>query len=346
MQIQFDQLACASLFSRLGDVENESRLLVAGRDGGRDIRLVESKDVVFLPSVLETGQSLCLIDGVLVPEEAYLNCWNLDFFKAQSRAHPEFQKKYAGSFEVECHGEPVCILSNLFSKNFGHWTEELLKVAVLETANIQCRYVIADLPDFAAKSLDFLGVTPDRILSVSKPTLFSRALFSTAVSQDNIVQFPSALEILRDLVDHRLGDKRSAYGDRLWLERKSAMLNGGIVLNMEQTRELLVANDFRFLDMAELSIADQFAAVRGARVIAGAHGAQFAHCQFLPRKSTVIECFSPVHVNPSVLEYCRVLGHRYYQIVSRAHLIAPYEHGRDCEVDCEHLSLVLSYLSD
>jgi capsular polysaccharide biosynthesis protein len=169
-------------------------------------------------------------------------------------------------------------------------------------------------------------------------TVFSCALFNTAVGQNNIAQYPSALGTLRDLVDRRLGSLQSRFGARLWLERGQGVQNGGMVVNKERVYELLAAHDFQVVDMAKLPIADQLASMRGAQVIAGAHGAQFVHCQFMPRRSTVIECFSPVHVNPSVIEICRTLGHTYHRVVSRSHVIAPYSLGRDCRVDCESLS--------
>ena len=64
----------------------------------------------------------------------------------------------------------------------------------------------------------------------------------------------------------------------------------------------------------------------------------------MPPSSTVVECFSPVHVNPSILQICRVLGHSYHQVVARSHLISPYAFGRECLVDCDHLRLVLDRL--
>jgi capsular polysaccharide biosynthesis protein len=104
---------------------------------------------------------------------------------------------------------------------------------------------------------------------------------------------------------------------------------------------LIEKHGFNVVDPASMTVVEQLAAMRHARVIAGPHGAQFVHAQFMPESSAVIECFSPIHVNPSILQICRVLNHSYRQIVARTHLTAPYPHGRDCVVDVEHLAVVL-----
>ncbi len=75
--------------------------------------------------------------------------------------------------------------------------------------------------------------------------------------------------------------------------------------------------------MATLSLRDQLRTAQQTRLIAGPHGSQFVHAQFMPMRSTVIECFSPIHVNPSILQICRALRHDYRQIVSRCNLVYP-----------------------
>ena len=122
--------------------------------------------------------------------------------------------------------------------------------------------------------------------------------------------------------------------------------NSGVVANREEVYRCIDKYGFDIVDLATLSFSDQLRTVGGATMIAGPHGAQFVHAQFMPVSSTVIECFSPMHVNPSILQICWVLGHSYHQIVSRSHVLTPYQYGRDCHVDCEHLALVLDSFLD
>jgi capsular polysaccharide biosynthesis protein len=189
-----------------------------------------------------------------------------------------------------------------------------------------------------------LGIDKSRVLVTDEPTLFARAVFTTAVSHENIAGYPVVLDQLRQLVESRMGQDSSRYGPRLWLERRASLRDGGVVVNRDEVYRCLEPYRFDIVDLATLSFAEQLSTVRHATVIAGPHGSQFVHAQFMPPGSTILECFSPAYVNPSILQICRVLRHRYHQVVGRCNLVAPYTHGRDCEVDCEHLALVLDSL--
>ena len=343
MNVDFEGVECRSAFHMA------SAGPVAPAFGGSDasasaIQLVELRDVLYLPNILEPGQSICLAEGTFVPKESVLDPFAVDFLKSSRRNHPEFALKYAGEFAVESFEPEVCILGNLFSRNFGHWTEELLKVVILEQSGRDCLYAMPTLPSFARAFLLFLGIDDTRIITVDAPTLFARATFTTAISHENISVYPEALVRFRELVRHQLGDGQSTHGTRLWLEREAGLNNTGVTSNKDEVYTLIGKYDFDVVDMATLSLPDQLRTMLGATVLAGPHGAQFVHAQFMPASSTVIECFSPVHVNPSILQICRALNHSYHQVVARAHMIAPYRHGRDCEVDCEHLSLILDSL--
>ena len=308
----------------------------------RGVGFVTLPDVLFLPHALDEGQGLSIVRQRTVPVEAILDCWNLGFL--QRRRHRLREPRYAGDFEVARRTEPVCILGSVFSRNFGHWTEELLKVAALEHAGAGCTYVIPPFPSFARASLEFLGVEDERIAVVDSPTMFTQALFVEAVSHQNIAQHPWRLGLLREMLAHRLDDSAGETHTRLWLERNAMVANTGGLANPEEVHALVRRYDFEICDMATYSFADQIRAVARATVIAGVHGSQFVHTQFMPPRSIVIECFSPMYVNPSVLEICRALGHSYRQVVSRCNTVTPYALGRDCLVDCEHLSLVLESL--
>ena len=342
MRVDFDTIECRSAFDLAG---NPSSLVECPVDLlGPGIRVVELGDVLYLPSVLDQGQSICLHQERFVPEESVLDCSSVGFLKERRRKSPTADDKYGREFDAGSFNGTVCVLGNLFSRNFGHWTEELLKVAILERLEVSCHYVVSDLPPFGRAFLAFLGIDEDRIVSPGDATIFTRALFTTAISHDNVSAFPSVLFHFRDLVTARLGAGESRYGDRLWLERAHMVRNGGRTVNKEEVYRLLEKHGFDIVDVGALSVADQLRTVSQATAIAGPHGAQFVHAQFMPLSSNVIECFSPVHVNPSVLDICRTLKHSYHQIVARSHLIAPYEHGRDCLVDCGHLALVLDFI--
>ena len=91
-------------------------------------------------------------------------------------------------------------------------------------------------------------------------------------------------------------------------------------------------------------VSRQIGAAMRAEALAGPHGAGMIHSMFMKSKSTVIECFSPEWLNPSTREICRALRHRYFQIVAPNTPFEPYRYGRNVEVDCNHLELVLQNL--
>jgi hypothetical protein len=343
MKADIANLQCVSAFELAAEMAVILHIGNSSAGTTHGVSLTTLQDVLYLPDVLEPGQSICLVNEAFVPEESILDRWSLEFLKSQRQTGPQ-PGAYDGEVDANVISDPVCILGNLFSRNFGHWTEELLKVAILEHARVDCRYVMPTLPRFARESLQVLGVDASRVLTVDVPTVFRRALFTTTIHHGNLADYPGALWALRTIVDARLGETRSRFRKRLWLERGSSLRNGGSTLNRDQVYPLLNEHGFDIVDMAEMSIGDQIAAARAATAIAGPHGAQFVHCQFMPPSSTVVECFSPVHVNPSILQICRVLGHSYHQVVARSHLISPYAFGRECLVDCDHLRLVLDRL--
>ena len=342
MEIDFEKLVCGSVLGGAVSRRINVPMMVGSLDV--EVPVAECRNVLYLPSVLDTGQSLCIAAGGVVPVESILDPWTLDFVVAKRKSSPHLGARYTQAFTVARSDQRVCILGNVFSRNFGHWNEELLKVVVIEALGIGCHYVLSELPEFAFSFLSSLGVTADRILAPTDPTEYASAIFTPAVSHENICRFPAVAALLRRALLGPLGRATSPYARRLWLERGDMTPNGGMTLNKDEVHRCIRAYGFDAVDMANLPVAEQMLAVRDAEAVAGPHGAQFVHVMYLPPRSKVIECFSPDHVNPSVLQICRLLGHSYNQVVSRTHLIDKYKHRRDLVVDCEHLALVLDHL--
>ena len=326
MRLNLDAIECRSAFD--GAPETAVREIAGpGVAGGAAIRVVEVEDMLYLPSVLEPRQSLCLIGERSVPREAILEDYVVDFLKEARSSQPAGKRAYDDTFDPNVVRARVCVLGNVFSRNFGHWTEELLKVALLERAGDDCSYVISTLPRFAEESLWLLGVDASRISGSSvrrgssAPSLPRRSATTTSLS---IRLRWTSFEIWS-----RGGwPQARADMDRVSGWRGTRMLRDeGVVLNRDEVYRCIKKHGFEVVDMATLSLSEQLRRPRDAGVIAGAHGSQFVHAQFMAPGSAVIECFSPIHVNPSILQVSRVLGHSYHQIVARSHLLWPYQHG-------------------
>jgi capsular polysaccharide biosynthesis protein len=344
VEVEIGELECRSVFEDRASRLTTFRLPVIGQVVPVELTIAERDDVVYLPNVLDRGQSLCVVGQSYVPQEAIYDPWTLDFVKSRRKAVPHFAARFRGPFDAAVCDERVCILGNVFSRNFAHWTEELLKVVIVEHLGISCKYVFADLPAFADEFLELMDLSPDRVLKPDGATRYASAIFTPAISHENIHHFGFSAELLRQALLSRLPPPGSSGRRRLWLERGRMVTNGGSTLNRDDVQRTLGKYDFEALDPATLPVRDQLLRMRDAEIIAGPHGAQFAHIMFMKRRSHVIECFSPTHVNPSVMQICRALGHSYNQIVSRSHLLEPYAHGRDLMVDCEHFELVMDYI--
>lgn len=235
----------------------------------------------------------------------------------------------------------VCILSNFYSPGFYHVFEELFKVVILERYGFNGSYVLStkDRPRFATEFLEILGIGRHRIRFCSEPTRFNSVFFTTPVTPEHALVYPELFLALREALLGAVAAE-PGLGSRLWLERSEAR----VVVNAQQVRDCLDRHGFTVVDMADLPVRRQIAAARQAEVLAGPHGAGMIHSTFMKPHSTVIECFSPEWLNPSIREICRALQHRYFQIVAPNTPFQKYPHGRNVEVDCNHLELVLQGL--
>ena len=295
------------------------------------------QDVYYVPNALAEGQSVQIVSNRYLPVEAVFDEFTVGFvrenlLKREVTELPECEDTMDGT---------VCVLGNVFSRNFGHWHEELMKVIVLEKTSYGCKYVIAKLPAFARELLGLIGIAPERILEVQRPVRFRAALFTTAVSYRNVAEYPGVLSGLREKLLAADCCGKSEIGPRLWFDRGKQTRLGRKLVNEEEVWQLLDRYSFKRVDMGSLSLLSQIAIARNARVISGLHGAQFVHAQLMNPHSWVIECFSPMYLNPAYTNIYRVLQHFYAQVTNRNIPLSPYAHGSDVLVDCQQLDLAL-----
>jgi capsular polysaccharide biosynthesis protein len=97
--------------------------------------------------------------------------------------------------------------------------------------------------------------------------------------------------------------------------------------------------------MGDLSVCRQIAIASGAEVIAGPHGAAFAHAMFMEPGSTVVECFSPEFINSANFcpEICCLLQHRWFMLV-HSNARGAYPYGEKLKIDTFQLELLIRSL--
>ena len=338
--VQVEQLASASIIEMVrsegGDIQ-----AITGLSDHFPMEAVRVADVLFVPNGHNPGQGLQVAKQRYLPIEALSYEFTAEFIRARLLEKGILQ--FEGFVDSDYAGD-VCILGNVFSRNFTHWHEELMKLVALEHAGVDCAYVISTLPSFARTLLELIGIPDARVLEVNQPTRFRHALYTTPVSYLNVANYPGVLHRLRSLL---LGcADASGLGERLWLDRGHQTRLGRKLVNEEEVARLLEKYGLQRVDMGALSVREQISAAAGLRVMAGLHGSQFVHSQLMPPKSRVIECFSPLYLNPTYSEIYRVLHHRYSQVTSTNTPVFPYPHGGDVLVDCQQLDLAFQACDD
>ena len=211
----------------------------------------------------------------------------------------------------------VCVLGNVFSRNFCHWHEEMMKVIVLERFGYECNYVIAGVAPIRERT-----ARADRYSAGANPggpatDLFSdRTLHHSRELSQRCGVSGSAACAAREAAFNRSRWK-AGVRPTFVVDRGKQTRLGRKLINEEEVCQLLHRYSFERVDMGSLSVLSQIAISRNTRVISGLHGAQFVHSQLMNPRSWVIECFSPMFLNPTYTEIYRVLHHSYAQITSR-----------------------------
>lgn len=301
------------------------------------------RNVLYQPSALEMGQGLQIVQDGGIPLEASYYDYVADFAREQlSRRGISSMPQPSTALEIANVQGDVCVLANLFSRNFAHWHEELLKVVAIEILELPCTYVLSGLPPFARELLGLIGIPTERILEVNRPLRFTSVLYPAAISYDNICEHPAVFHLLRERLLQSITDQPS--GDtppRLWLERGAQTRLGRGLVNTDKVEPLLKRHGVERVDLGALPVIQQLCLARDAQLLAGPHGAAFVHSQMMRAGSAVVECFSPLYLNPTYTNIYRLQRHRYSLVVGTHSRLFPYPHGEDVCVDLPQLELAL-----
>jgi hypothetical protein len=315
---------------------------------GNIAHLLSANNVLYIPELC-----LQILDGGIIPAEGIVDSWNLGHLQREFDRgdHPATEvDDFSSDFPTQYVAEDACILSNMFSINLSHFTEELLKVIILERAGYSGPYVYTQLPAFALEFWDALGLDRRRLMQVTlEPCIFRSALYTTNLNFLDLSKCPDVFLELRDRMFRLSAGIESSFGERLWLDRGINVDRQRDLVNSEEVDSWLDGYGFTRLDMGSLPLLEQIAASRDANVIAGPHGSAFLSCMYMKPQSTVIEIFSPDYLNGYSFEICRVLHHRYVMIVGdnapHAPHFLPYPYGKAVHVPHNQLQLALQSLS-
>jgi capsular polysaccharide biosynthesis protein len=180
--------------------------------------------------------------------------------------------------------------------------------------------------------------------SGSGKTVYRKAYFVSPVDLSKTMSYPELYSRLRrHLLDHKDGSN-CPLPRRLWMERHLCVNNTGRdLINHEEVFALAQRYGFEILDMPAFRPAQQIAIAHNARLMGGVHAGAFIHSLFMEPRSALVECFSPMYVNPSVIELAQLLEHDFCMLVSDCGHQG-YQHGKKVLVNMAHLDLTLQRL--
>ena len=340
--LNFQALHCLPVLEGLAGFKVQDLRLCNGTQGGTKAFTGAVEQVLFIPDL-----RLQLLHDHIVPLEVIAPPWTLDFeVRRGPRGFRGATPQYQIPFEAVEADLEVCCLSNLYSRNYHHFvSEELLRAMVLEENGFTGYYIIDKLPAFAGQFLSMFGIAEERLIrSVPGPTIYRKAAFVTPIDVSKALTFPGLYSRLRS---HLLGhaDGRSVpLPRRLWMERDLCVNNKGRdLINRDEVFGIVERYGFQILDMPAFLPEQQIAIAHNARMMGGVHAGAFIHVLFMEPRSAIIECFSPVYVNPSVIEPAQLLEHDFSMLVSDCGHLG-YQHGKKVLVNCNHLELHLQRL--
>ena len=172
--------------------------------------------------------------------------------------------------------------------NYGHFLIDALSALLMveELGLLKSHPAVA--PPLTPWQRDLLLMAfPGRaVTEVAAPIAeIDEVLFSTAMN--HFLHIPNAiLGRLRDRILERAPPPAPGC-ERVYLSRRRTSMR--VMVNEARLEQALRARGFRILNSETLSAAEQVAAVRGARVVVGASGAQLANALFMPTGACLIE---------------------------------------------------------
>jgi capsular polysaccharide biosynthesis protein len=330
-------LNCIELAS-LADVQG---LRVAeARIGASRLPVMRVPGVVYHPDA-----EMQIIGEGMVPLECVQTHWGFNFRLGNLPERLDLS-------DVVDVDEDVCVLTNGWSSNFAHWiSEEMTKVAVLESAGFQGAYVLDGAPmndgveaTYLRESIVLMGVDESRLRERPwVPQRYRSAYFTSPIHLDVVSE---RRDVFLRVRDRMLANAGATDGPprRVWMVRGKSVESGRTaIVNADEVDGVLSDFGIEKVDLASLPVDEQLRLVHDSQVLTGPHGAGFVHTLFQRPQSVVIECFTPGHLNPDMNGLSRLMRHRYHICVAvSAH--GQYPWGMDLKVDIGQLRLALETL--
>jgi|GEM_PF-3430818 len=232
------------------------------------------------------------------------------------------------------------MLYGLWSEGFWHWLMEYLPTIIMaEAAGYRGKYVVPQAP-FIAESFQLLGIDLARVLAyVGGSFHVEQLVIPIRPAGAQLINLKALLMELRSKLIFGARASHASSARRLYISRAHVNRPRKVV-NESDVVQAISQYKFESVALEKLSLTDQIGLTTQADVLMGPHGAGMLHCLFMKPESLVVEFFSPLYVNMTILPTLTHLKHRYHMISSYS-FDGASPHGDDIHVCPELLNLVL-----
>ncbi len=243
------------------------------------------------------------------------------------------------------------------SDNWYHFLLDYLPrlLAIVECGLLECGWTVGlthGKADLFAPVLDILKLPADAVVWLSEETAhyFPRALY---ISNFNLeaMPHPHVLALLRQFLLPKLEVPRAAGAARLYVSR--ANIPRRRLVNEAALHEGLADRGFAIIHPEAMSLTDQAAAFRDARVVVGVHGSALTNIVWCRDLKAVLELASSPsglswrNTDPHFSVLARVLGAGHRRLrASESETATPGDHMSDFSLDPDAVLAKIDRLID
>jgi capsular polysaccharide biosynthesis protein len=198
-----------------------------------------------------------------------------------------------------------------------HWMIEILPRLSLFEQIEELRSIPLIVPkgmkNFHKESLKLAGVSSDRLVELDSGYWQFEKLYFPSLLNEMANPSPHAVAWLRTRFLKNITHEPSSQS-YIYMKRGSQIRK---IVNEDELVECLEKRGFQVVCPGELSLAEQIKIFSNARIVVGAHGADFTNMVFAPPNTTIIELHPSRYIIPCFWGLASLCRHRY------AYLIGP-----------------------
>lgn len=242
---------------------------------------------------------------------------------------------------------PVIVSANAAWYTYAHWLFQCFAAAVV--ANSASRdddfsILVPPMTSLHREAFELAGIARSRIVQLGAGAFIlpTQGIYTNVAYEDFfLAPHPAILAALQAIGDNVVA---SAKGRRIYIARHDAAKRR--MENEGELCEVLDRQGFEIINMADVPLAQQIAAIRGAELIVAPHGAGLTNLVFAENGPglTVFELMQENYINPVFLKIAQAKGLDYAALVNPMRERGDGRHGSTWAADIPALMAMLNAL--